>query len=153
MVKEIHYFNVLPISLQSCNLDMGFIIFHKIAVLLGTRQALCDGCSPCFSTLVIFWSGGCLSIYILCNLEWIFLMRMCTLSCLHLWRPLGPSAGLLFWIVLQLTPVSFIWSPQVLVLEEGVNKLISVILSSKQLVVSYAPVVSIVSPMPCVLLL
>lgn len=68
----------------------------------------------------------------------------------------GPSSHqveeALFWIVLRLAPASFIWWPWVLVPEEGVNKLISVPLSSKQLVVSDTPIVSVLCPIPHVVL-
>lgn len=128
---------------------MGFIFFHKIAVLLGTGEVLSDASSPCFSTRVISWSGCLLSIYILCNPEWISLLRTCTLSFLRLRHPLGRhSAGLLvtrlkkhfFGLFCTWLLLSFIWWPRLLVAEEGVNKLISVPLSSKQLVVSDIPI-------------
>lgn len=47
------------------------VFFCKIAALLGTGQALSDACSPCFSTQIVSQSGCYLSIYILCNPEWI----------------------------------------------------------------------------------
>lgn len=56
-----------------------FLIFHNTAVLLGTEQ-MSDVCFSSFSTWVISWSCCHLSVYVLCNPQWISILRMCTLE-------------------------------------------------------------------------
>lgn len=105
----------------SCYLDMGFSFFHKITVLLYSGQALSDACSPCFSTLVMSWSGCHLSLYI-CTILDGSLFWGCTLKfCLYdiIWEGVLQACShqveeALFGIVLHLASARFIWWPEFL---------------------------------------
>lgn len=101
---------------------MGFSFFHEITVLLPSRQALSDACSPCSSSVVISSSGCHLSIYICTTLNGS-LFRGCvpwnsafTTSFVKVFcRPAGASLKKCFFgIVLHLAPARFIWWPKFL---------------------------------------
>lgn len=100
---------------------MGFSFFHKITVLLYSGQALSDACSPCFSTLVMSWSGCHLSIYI-CTILDGSVFWGCTLKfCLYdiIWEGVLQACShqveeALFGIVLHLASARFIWWPKFL---------------------------------------